>query len=187
MSFSRSMCISMLLVGSSMILAGCIKSWTINPDIQELPTSSGQLSRPTMKDNTNKSGMISRIDVYQIILDGTETNYSWTKTTVGCNDSLVSLPTTVSINEVDKYAGIWNIFSKLDREPDGFTNPWKTQNKLSFQSYEIQGSTLIINLSWQIMIGGVCDVPRLNETIKATYKTLWYTQVLVLVNGQPIQ
>jgi hypothetical protein len=129
---------------------------------------------------------ITMINIYQVQLDGTTGTATGTAIPLGCNDLLVEVPVEVDMTEVNKYPKTWDAIVDYDFEDMGLMNPWKTQDEVAFDSYEIVGSTLTVNLTGTIKIGGVCDVPRLNETVKATYKNFGYDDVVVLVNGQTI-
>lgn len=106
---------------------------------------------------------------------------------IGCNDSLVGIPVSTSIPELRKYAGVRDALVSYDLENRWFTNPRKGQDKISFYSYEIQEKTLIINLKGQLRIAGECDLPRLEETVKAAYKAFGFDDVKVMIDGKPLR
>jgi heme A synthase len=164
-----------LALFSTVILAAC--------NIQAPSTGSG-----TVVDSgaVVEETPITMINIYQVQLEGTTGTATGTTAPLGCNDLLVELPVEVDMTEVNKYPKTWDAIVDYDFEDMGLVNPWKTQDAVEFDSYEIVGNTLTVNLSGSIKIGGVCDVPRLNETVKATYKNFGYDDVVVLVNGQTI-
>lgn len=127
---------------------------------------------------------ITQITLYQVILDGSETGWTWDKTIIGCNDQLVAKSVSVNISEENKYKEIWDAVRSFDFENEGLHNPRKLKSEIEFYSYEINGTTLTINLTGNLMIGWVCEVPRLEESLKATYKALGYSEVNIIVNGK---
>lgn len=150
------------------------------------------MNNPTTGSGTVISGVVAEeapitmINIYQVQLEGTTGTATGTTIPLGCNDLLVTMPVDVNMTEVNKHTETWDAIVDYDFENLGLVNPWKTQDEVEFDSYEIVGNTLTVNLSGSIKIGGVCDVPRLNETVKATYKNFGYDDVIVLVNGQTI-
>jgi len=165
-----------LALFSTVILAACNMKAPAN-------TGSGSI---VDSGATVEEAPITMINIYQVQLEGTTGTATGTTAPLGCNDLLVELPVEVDMTEVNKHTKTWDAIVDYDFEDMGLLNPWKAQDAVEFDSYEIVGNTLTVNLSGSIKIGGVCDVPRLNETVKATYKNFGYDDVVVLVNGQTI-
>lgn len=130
--------------------------------------------------------VIQWVNLYQVILDWSNSDYSGTKMMIGCNDALVALPVATHITEYWKFTELRTLLSTYDAEDKWFINPWKEQNAIKFQSYEIQDKKLIIKLSWLLKIWWSCEIPRLEESVKSTYKAFWFDEVELLINGKPI-
>lgn len=137
-------------------------------------------------DQKTKDVMIQWINLYQVLLEWSEVDYTWSKMLIGCNDSLVAIPVTTSIKESDKISETRKLLTSYDAEDKWFTNPWIGQDAIQFQSYELQANKIIIKLSWSLKIDWTCDVPRLEESVKSTYKAFWFEEVELLVNGKKI-
>lgn len=135
---------------------------------------------------SKKESTITQLNVYQVLLEWSEVDFSWAKMLIGCNDWLVALPVKVNISESAKYIETWKLLQSFNVEEKWFTNPRKWQDAISFSSYEIQWKNLIIKLSGNLKIEWVCDIPRLEESLKATYKAFWFDTVTLLVNGMAI-
>ena len=155
---------------SSVALFGCMKK-----------------SAPANTVPADQEPVISQITLYQVLLQWSESDYTGSKMVIGCNDSLVGIPVSTSIPELRKYAGVRDALVSYDLENRWFTNPRKGQDKISFYSYEIQEKTLIINLKGQLRIAGECDLPRLEETVKAAYKAFGFDDVKVMIDGKPLR
>ncbi len=131
-----------------------------------------------------KWATITQLSLFQVILEESNSTYTWSKMMIGCNDSLINFPVKTSIPEENKYAGLRDLLTQYDAKDKWFFNPWKLQDKISFFSYEINGATLTINLKGDLKLGGVCDIPRLNEVVKATYRNFWFEDVVIMINGK---
>lgn len=137
--------------------------------------------------NTNTPTTITSLLFPMIVLDGWSTTDTGEYTIIGCNDKLISKPIKVTINENSKFSDIFNVLIKYDPSDENTINPWKGQDKVIFESYEISDNqTLIIKVTWWIKTAGECDTPRLLESLKALYKPFGFNQVELLVDGQPI-
>lgn len=136
---------------------------------------------------TNTSTSITSLLFPMVLLDGWSTTNTGDYKIIGCNDKLMSKSIKVSISEHSKFADIFSLLIKYNQSDDTMINPRKTQDKILFDSYEItDNQTLIIRTKGWVKLAGVCDTPRLLETLKAIYKPFWFEQVELLVNGQPI-
>lgn len=129
---------------------------------------------------------IDSLNLYQVILDGSELEFTGVKMLIGCNDSLVANSVKISIKESEKFLEVWKLLKSYDNESSWFLNPRKWQSAIEFDSYEIQGNKLIIKLSGLLRIAWTCEVPRLEESLKSTYKAFGFDEVELLVNGKKI-
>lgn len=137
-------------------------------------------------DQTQQEDFISSLNLYQVILDGSELEFTGVKMLIGCNDSLVAIPVKTSIKETEKFLETWKLLKTYDNESSWYVNPRKSQSALEFDSYEIQEKKLIIKLSWSLQIAWSCEVPRLVESLKSTYKAFGFDDVELQVNGKKI-
>lgn len=129
---------------------------------------------------------IDSLNIYQVILDGSELEFTGVKMIIGCNDALVATPVKTSIKESVKFLEVWKLLKNYDVENAWFLNPRKWQSAIEFDSYEIQDKKLIIKLSGLLKIAWTCEVPRLEESLKSTYKAFGFDEVELLVNGEKI-
>lgn len=148
------------------------------------------IKQPTTPTNNTeqktKDVMIEWINLYQVIVDWSTVDYTWSKMLIGCNDSLVALPVATSIKESVKIIETRKLLTSYDAENKWFINPWKWQNAIAFESYEIQDKKIIIKLSGLLKIAWSCEVPRLEESVKSTYRAFGFEDVELLINGKKI-
>ena len=144
------------------------------PPEQPEPTSPEQVEQPS----ENLSSGESPIHIYMIALE--DNGKSGLK--VGCGDSLI---------EVETQAG--NAEAALALLLDNH-NQWYGQSGLYNALYqsnlkvvrlESNSSNLQVDLSGNLLLGGVCDNPRVNDQLKATIRqsTADNLAVIIRING----
>lgn len=105
---------------------------------------------------------------------------------IGCGDRLVpvtrTLPRTQSVVSSavqqlvtlkgDRVSGLYNVFY---------------QSNLSVESVQIAGGKATVRLIGELVLGGICDQPRVKPTIEATVRQFTnVTSVEILLNGEPL-
>jgi len=88
---------------------------------------------------------------------------------VGCDDSLVPVPRSVTTTAAPLKAALMELLS-IPAEPvenPGLQNFWKGEN-LKLESVAIQNQTATIHISGHVFVAGVCDEPRIVGQIEAT-------------------
>lgn len=108
---------------------------------------------------------------------------------IGCNDSLVPVKTSTSSN----LAAPWNALSallSLQETHFGESGLYNAlhQSDLAIQSFEIVEGKAKVYLIGELMLGGVCDQPRVEEQIVATIlDSAQVKEVEVFINGTLLQ
>lgn len=173
------------------ILGGCTTKST--PIIQsgDIQTSGTLVFEEEEVDQSNNmqppiDNFITKVRLYQIIKD--PTIYTWTMIKIWCEDMLGYFDADTEMKENEKYTKIFDLIHRYDNESNGYYNPWKSQSDIEFYSYELSNNDkdLSIYLSGTITLGGVCDVPRVIETIKSTYRGFGFDDVHIFLNNTPI-
>jgi hypothetical protein len=108
---------------------------------------------------------------------------------IGCDDSLVPVELSTSSN----LAAPWNALSALLSLSEtyfgesGLYNALH-QSELAIQSYEINQGKAKVYLEGELMLGGVCDQPRVEEQIMTTILDSGQVkEVEVFINGTLLQ
>ena len=108
---------------------------------------------------------------------------------IGCDDSLIPVEVTV----ISELASPWNALSALLDLDDtyfgesGLYNALH-QSRLAIQSYETSEGKAKVFLEGELMLGGVCDTPRVEEQILATIlQGSQIQEVEVYINGVLLQ
>ncbi len=121
-------------------------------------------------------------DVYLVDLEDNGANGPL----IGCGDSLDSLNLTETTTMQPIEAAITALVTETAQTVGGLYNVFY-QSNLTVNSATISGSTASIDLSGQLMLAGVCDNPRVEETIKATaMQFAGVTTVNVTLNGDTL-
>lgn len=136
---------------------------------------------------TPSPAVISQINLYQVIPASVAANFTGEKISIACDEFITAVPVDTKIAQADKFVGLWDTLRTYDASPAQLNNPRKTQTNLTFYSYELQDKTLTINLTGTLRLDGECDLSRLQETFTATYKQLGIEQVIILINGTPLE
>lgn len=177
-----------------LVVVTIILSWCTvkDPNIQVTNTWDNNTGTLVFEDTTETNtetvnNDITKVRLYQLVND--PSNYPWVKINVWCEDSMGYFDAETDFKESEKYSKIFDLINRYDNEKNWYTNPWKTQDMVQFSSYERinDDRELNIYLSWTITLGGVCDAPRLIETMKSTYKWFGFDDVHLYLNYQPIE
>lgn len=175
-----------LFLVTLLLCFGVMMAWCIKNNTTTTPERVPQ-GQDTPNHGVISWNVISELTVYQILPQQTQFNYTWSKTETICGDSLVGVPVATAIPISDQFAWVWKTLTLLDRENQWLTNPWKNQKNVAFYSYEIQDKTLLINLTGAgLLVESDCDISRLLETAKATYKELGFDSVELWLQGSRI-
>jgi hypothetical protein len=110
---------------------------------------------------------------------------------IGCDDSLI--PVTVEIRHADtveeRIARALESLLALDEPYYGESGLYTAlyQSNLAVESVSIDGGTATVNLTGELLIGGVCDEPRVIAQLETTVERFQtVTDVVVLLNGGPL-
>ncbi len=130
---------------------------------------------------------IVKVRLYQIVAD--PDNYTWVKISIWCEDSMWYFDAETDIDESEKYTKLFDLIKRYDNEDGWYINFRKSQDMVEFYSYELINNDRELNvyLSGTITLGGVCDTPRIIETMKYTYKWFWFDDVHIYLNNKPIE
>jgi hypothetical protein len=108
---------------------------------------------------------------------------------IGCDDSLIPIEVTIRSDLTSP----WNALSallNLDETYFGESGLYNAlhQSDLEIQSYETHGGKAKVYLEGELMLGGVCDNPRVEEQILATIlQDGQIDEVEVYINGVLLQ
>jgi len=128
-----------------------------------------------------------RINLYMIAIgDNGQTGEK-----IGCGDSLVPVPRDIAGggNTATKITQALTLLFSL-KDPNygesGFANS-VAASQLQVKGVEIQGDTAAIYLTGTVVLGGVCDTPRVEGQIGAVARQFaGVRRAIVIVNGGPI-
>jgi LysM repeat protein len=107
---------------------------------------------------------------------------------IGCNDSLVPVTVDIPATRAILRGSLEKLLSLRDAYygESGLYNALY-QSRLTIQDIRIENRVAIISLSGQVVLGGVCDAPRVQaqlEQIARQFSTV--DRVAVYVNGRPL-
>ena len=110
-------------------------------------------------------------------------------TKIGCDDSLV--PVLVSVAATDDPLSTALAVLLSIKEPyyghSGLYNALH-QSDLTLESVSVEGGKAVVHLIGTLILGGVCDNPRVEAQIEETaLKYPGVSEVSVYVNGQPLE
>ncbi|MGA9349893.1 MAG: GerMN domain-containing protein [Anaerolineae bacterium] len=108
---------------------------------------------------------------------------------IGCGDSVVPVQVTIPATQAVLRAALEALLS-LNEQFYGQSGLYNAlyQFNLQLEGVTIEGGKAIINLSGTLMLGGVCDNPRVEAQIEESalqFSTV--REVSVFVNGKPLE
>jgi LysM repeat protein len=108
--------------------------------------------------------------------------------TIGCDDSLVPVLVTFEPTVAPLTAALEELFAVNTRTygESGLYNALY-RSDLSVEGIDINDGLATINLSGELIAGGVCDVPRIESQLRQTalqYSTI--DEVEIFINGEPL-
>lgn len=138
-----------ILIASAFLLTAC----SLSP--QEAPTTPATSPTP--------SEASTRAELFLVDLEDNGAN----GTLIGCGDSLVSVPYTVS-EASSREEAIEALLQMPKEDPEtGFYNALAGTD-LTVDRVEMNGATPTLYLTGTLSLGGACEVPRIEEQLKAT-------------------
>jgi Sporulation and spore germination len=107
---------------------------------------------------------------------------------IGCNDSLVSVTREVSPTRAPLRAALEELLSlPQNGGPGDSLYNALYHSKLKVRSVTLWRGVALIHLKGSVVVGGVCDNPRVQEQIEATALQFGgVRRVRVYVNGRPL-
>lgn len=108
---------------------------------------------------------------------------------IGCGDSLIPVTREITQTKAVLQASLKELFSLKDQYygESGLYNALY-QSNLTVESAAVENGTAVIRLTGQLMLGGVCDNPRVEGQIRKTAEQFSSVQnVEIYLNGKPLQ
>jgi len=108
---------------------------------------------------------------------------------IGCDDSLIPVEVTVFSDQTSPWSALSALLN-LDETYFGESGLYNAlhQSNLEIQSYETFEGKTKVYLEGELMLGGVCDTPRVEEQILATIlQDDQIDEVEVYINGELLQ
>ena len=110
---------------------------------------------------------------------------------IGCGDSLIPVEREIqATDDVElKITRTLNILLGLDDEFYGESGLYNAlyQSDLSVDDVTVEDGTATVNLSGELLIGGVCDEPRVEEQLRQTILQFeGIDEAVILLNGGPL-
>jgi len=108
---------------------------------------------------------------------------------IGCDDSLVP----VEVHSISILESPWNALETLSRIEADVVNELGLYNALDQSSlelvkFETKDNSLKVYLEGEMMLGGVCDTPRIEEQLYATIlQGDQFDQVEIYINGELLE
>ncbi|MFO7917781.1 MAG: GerMN domain-containing protein [Anaerolineae bacterium] len=107
----------------------------------------------------------------------------------GCNDSLVPVQVQIDADADPATAALNKLLSIKDRrhEPSGLYNALY-QSDLSVEEVRITDGEAVVRLSGSLMLGGVCDEPRVEEQLRQTVRQyVGVEEVSIIIDDTPLK
>ncbi len=153
-----------------------------------IPPTEEQSSLPTLESipvATETAPVKQLVTIYVVALE--DSGISGKK--IGCNDSLVP----IEVQTESSLEFPWNAVEALlslsptALEASGLYTPFQQAN-LELVKYETDDKTAQVYLEGELMIGGVCDHPRIEEQLYATIlQSGQIEEVEIFINGESLQ
>ena len=108
---------------------------------------------------------------------------------IGCGDSLIPITREIPQTQAVLQASLKELFSLKDQYygESGLYNALYRSN-LTVESAVVENGTAVVRLTGQLMLGGVCDNPRVEAQIRKTAEQFSSVQqVEIFLNGEPLQ
>lgn len=151
-----------------------------------LPTATQvQQIPPTLPSPTSTTAAEQTVKIVLIALEGN----GQSGTPVGCGDSAIPITVTIPRTQGVLRAALEKLLSAKQQfyGESGYYNALY-QSDLQLDSVTIEQGKAIIHLTGTIMLGGVCDAPRLEAQIEQTalqFSTV--SDVAVFINDTPLE
>jgi hypothetical protein len=148
-----------------------------NPD--QYKVLLGRLGAEAMLPPTPGPGLVDSVQIFLIDLEGGD---------VGCGDAIVPVTRQVTPTAAPLRAALTELFS-LKTQMYGESGLYNAlyQSDISIDRVAIVEGRAEVELSGRLLIGGVCDEPRVIAQIEATvlqFPTV--TSAVITLNGQPL-
>ncbi|MBI1299238.1 LysM peptidoglycan-binding domain-containing protein [bacterium] len=167
-------------------LANAGEEWVIavTPSGSPADYISNQFTVTEPSDDDENQGLFTRTNIYLIALE----DEGRSGTQIGCGDSVV--PVEVEIEPtLAVLTAAMNSLLDLDERFYGESGLYNAlyRSDLSVDSISLVNGVATINLSGEVSLGGVCDVPRFEAQLRQT-ALQYYTvdSVEITINGEPL-
>lgn len=181
-SLGTGMIIILILVG--LFFTGCTglrPTSTIRPPVQPTIPNSASIS-PVENSTEQDSSGTPFAKMFLIALD----DDGKSGPVVGCSDSLVAVETRAKdartalqslLENHNQYYGQSGLYNAL------------YQSTLKIERFESKGGETEVDLTGNILLGGMCDNPRVNEQLTATIRqsTTENLPIIIRINGTPLE
>jgi hypothetical protein len=164
-----------------LLLTSCNLPLTAQPSVtpfQQLPGST-ETTIPAVP-LAEKTGLIFLVALEDNGLSGKK---------IGCDDSLVGVEVSINPDQPEAWSAL-SVLLSLDGPYFGESGLYNAlyQSDLEIQSYETHEGKAIVYLEGELMLGGVCDTPRVEEQILATIlQDVQIEEVEVYINDVLLQ
>jgi hypothetical protein len=147
-----------ILIASSFLLTAC----SLSP--QEAPTTPVTAPTSEQEEEATPSEATTRAELFLVDLEDNGANGAL----IGCGDSLVSVPYTVSEASSREDALVALLQMPKEDPETGFYNALAGSN-LTLDEISTQDGSPILYLTGNVVLGGACDAPRVEEQLMATF------------------
>ncbi len=108
---------------------------------------------------------------------------------IGCDDSLVPVNRSIQRTTAPLSAALTQLLATPQHPAENpkLENFWKGRD-LKVSSVAIRNGTAVINISGEVFVAGICDIPRIESQIEATAKQFpTVKRVRVFIGGQTMR
>lgn len=127
---------------------------------------------------------MQKVQLFMIALEDNGSNGQ----AIGCGDSLVPITTEIPETQAvlqTALAKLLAIHQQIYSEGELYNALYNSD--LQVDSAQVENGTATINLSGQLLLGGVCDSPRVEGQIRATAEQFQTVErVDIFLNGEPL-